>query len=381
MQRGPLIALAMVGVLMLCLCGGLLVWRPGRTGWEPEGMVRVPEGVEPVRVQVGQLQICGLAGKELDDETRQALAEGRLAGVVLTERNVQDKSQVRMLCRAIHLAVPEGDPAPIVCANQEGGEVSPLQGLGIPNWGAARYLVRSGETSIQAYAKEVGDFMNGLLLNVNLAPVLDVRTNPENAFIGSRSFSDDSEVVTRFGKAMIRGLGEGKVAAVGKHFPGAGGCASNPRNGRVTDSTSAEDLRRHHLRPFAEAWADGGLGAVVAAHVVYANLDAERPASRSGKVLGELLRDELGFDGVILTDDVTMKGFADEGMTVSQACVESLAAGSDLLLDPRPWPEASAVQHDVRQAAARGDLDQDELAESIERVRAWRTTLYDVTAR
>jgi len=380
-QRGPLLAAVLIGALMILLCGGLLLWRPGRVGWEAEGLVKVPEGVEPVRVQVGQLQICGLAGKELDEETRKALQDGRIAGIVLTERNVQDKSQVRTLCREIHLAVPAGDPPPILCVSQEGGEVSCLQGLGIPNWGPARYLVRSGEQSIQAYAQEVGQFMNGLFLNVNLAPVLDVRTNPDNAFIGSRSFSDDAEVVSRFGRAFVRGLADAKVAAVVKHFPGEGSCGSNPRRGRVTDDTTTAELRSVHLKPFTDAWADGSVDAVMVAHVVYTSLDPQRTASRSPAVLTDLLRDELGFDGVIMPDDVTATGFPDEGMSVSQACIEALSAGADLLFDPRPYADAAAVQHDLRQAAAHGELSQDALAESVERVRAWRTTLYDIAAR
>lgn len=373
--RGPWVALLVSAAVLACLCLGSLLWRPPSVGWKGRGSL-APEGVEPVRVSLGQLYVSGISGTDLDEETKDALVRGQLAGVVLTSRNIVDKDQVRRLCRTIAQAVPEGDPPPILCVEQEGGDVSRLSGLGVPDWGGAKYLKRHGADGIRGYATQMGQFLSGLYLNANLAPVLDVRVDPRNPLTETRSFGADPAEVAKLAGAFADGLRGAKVKPVGKYFPGRGAATRSGDSARYTVSADAEALKQTHIAPFTELM-KSGLDAVMVPHITYTAWDKSHPASRSAKVVTDLLRGQLGFQGVVWSEDISGKAFVDGETTIEDGAVEVLAAGVDIILDTRPWASASQTQIGLRRAAATGKLDQERLAAAVERVRAWRATLTD----
>lgn len=316
-----------------------------------------------LRANVGELVIAGLSGASLDDATREALSLRQIAGVYLTRRNVRDKRQLRRLCTSVYEAVPPGDPPPIVCVEQMGGDYSPLSALGVPDWGSPRYLTRHGPEVVEGYALKVGEFLWGLRINANLAPPVSV--DPASRRGGStRCLGSDPDNVARIAAAWVRGLRTGGVEPVTVDLLGGGAPA-------VAD---VADLQSVHLRPF-QACLEHGVQAVVIAPAVAPALDPEMPASRSQKTR-ELLEGHLGFRGVTIAREPVPGLGSDSGDAHAQAIIEGLRACS-MVLDPRPAAEVARTLVLVRKAALAGELSQDALQISVNRVREWRLTLPD----
>lgn len=273
-----------------------------------------------------RLLTLGFAGKAPDAETRRLLAAG-IGGVVLFSRNVETPAQVAALTRELKRLAPE--PL-LVAVDQEGGSVARLR-EGFTRLPPFRVL---GDTGDPLLARELGRVVGTELCAVGIdwdfAPVLDVDTNPDNPVIGSRSLARDPERVAELGTAFARGLLDAGVAPCGKHFPGHGDTLTDSHLELPRLTHDLERLERVELVPFRRA-IEAGLPAVMTAHVLFEALDRERPASMSRAVVSELLRGRLGFEGVIVTDDLEMKAVA-KHYAIEDIAVECLAAGVDVQL-------------------------------------------------
>jgi beta-N-acetylhexosaminidase len=203
------------------------------------------------------------------------------------------------------------------------------------------------------------------------APVLDINTNPANPEVGTRAFGDTAELVLRHARAAFRGLTGAGVTATGKHFPGRGASAADAHHGLPTVEASAAELRQVHLAPFRQLIADG-LRVMMVAHSLYPALGiTDRPASASPRALQEILRGELGFTGVIETDNMMMGGIL-QTWDVRQAAVEVLAAGCDLVLLRDELPTRHQVLDAVRDAVRSGALPEARLLDAVRRVLGMR---------
>jgi beta-N-acetylhexosaminidase len=209
--------------------------------------------------------------------------------------------------------------------------VARLRGAPFTTLPSMRAIGLAGESDV---ARRVGALLayevRALGFDVDFAPVLDVDTNPLNPVIGDRSFHRDAQQVARLGVALAQGLEAGGVASCGKHFPGHGDSSQDSHLDLPRLPHSLSRLREVELVPFA-AYAQAGLASLMTAHVVFEALDATLPATMSPKVLRGLVRDELKFDGVIVSDDLEMKAVA-EHFSIERAVVEGLRAGVDLFL-------------------------------------------------
>ena len=213
----------------------------------------------------------------------------------------------------------------------------------------------------------LGESLRTLGFDQNYAPVVDVDTHPGNPVIGDRSFSGDPEVVGRLATAFLQGMQAAGIAGCAKHFPGHGDTDSDSHLTLPTCHHDLERLRATELPPFFET-VRGGVDAVMTAHVVYTELDPDRPATLSERVLG-LLRDELGFNGVIVSDDLEMAAIAAH-REIESATVEAIAAGCDQVLICRR-PERLARAFDaLRDAVSDGRLDVEAVRIKAARVRA-----------
>lgn len=276
----------------------------------------------------GQLLHAGFEGLEAPADLLAMIRRGEVGGAILFARNVDTPAQVRELVARLHEAAPADHPL-LVSIDQEGGRVQRLRAPWT-EWPPMRVLgerddpERTRELG-EALARELGD----LGIDLDFAPVVDVDTNPDNPVIGDRSFARTPEAVGRHASALIAGLqGEG-VAACAKHFPGHGdtGVDSHLELPRVDHSL--ERLREVELPPFAAA-AEAGVASVMTAHVIVSALDAERPATLSPTALS-LLRNEIGYDGVVFSDDLDMKAIADH-FTPGEATRQAIEAGCDAVL-------------------------------------------------
>lgn len=258
--------------------------------------------------QPGQLLYLGFEGLSLPKPVERWIATGRVGGVILFARNLRDPHQVRRLVREIRLAGPEGAPVQ-VAIDQEGGRVQrlrkpwtewpPMRVLG------TRHELEATAAVAQAIARELVDLGIGL----DFAPVVDVDTNPDNPIIGDRSFARDADRVAAHGRAFIEALQAAGVAACAKHFPGHGDTLLDSHLALPRLNHALERLREIELPPFRAAVA-AGVASIMTAHVVFEALDDRRPATLSPEVMS-LLRDELGYDGLVFSDDFEMRAVAD----------------------------------------------------------------------
>ncbi len=278
-------------------------------------------------ILAGQLICGGFAGPTLSTRFRAALARSERGGAVLFKRNIESPESVLELNRAIALAAPEDMP-PLIAVDQEGGRVARLKAplLVVP---PMRVLAqRKDPALLRRVAKAQGEELSALGFTMNAAPVLDVDTNPDNPVIGDRSFSREPEEAARLALAFADGLADATMLTCGKHYPGHGDTDKDSHLTLPTVSHSKERLMSVELLPFRRAAAHG-LDAIMTAHVVYPALDAGVPATQSHVICTELLRGELGFRGVVISDDLEMNAISQD---TENTAVSAIAAGCDLLL-------------------------------------------------
>jgi len=284
---------------------------------------------EKLRRLASRLLLCGFDGKSAPPSLTRLLGQGA-AGAILFSRNVESPEQVAELCNEIHGLGAPGDSAPLCCVDQEGGRVARLKAP-FTEWPPMRSIGCAGSSRLaEAVGEAIAAELRAVGIDLDFAPVLDVDTNPRSPVIGDRAFSSAAAAVAELGAALIRGLGRGGVIACGKHFPGHGDAAADSHRELPTVALPAERLREVELLPFCRAIAEG-VPALMTAHVVYPALDAAAPATLSRRILGDLLRRELGFGGAIVSDDLEMQALAGLGGFGAVAC-RAVEAGADLLL-------------------------------------------------
>ncbi|MBI4955877.1 MAG: beta-N-acetylhexosaminidase [Myxococcales bacterium] len=277
----------------------------------------------------GQLIVGGFEGTELPESFRRALAAGQRGGAILFRRNLKDVSQVQALCRSIAAAAPKTLP-PFIGVDQEGGRVVrlPEPCLALP---PMRVFGRIDDPAFTYRAAAVlGSELAALGFNLDFAPVLDVDSNPDNPIIGDRSFGSEVSVVTRHALSFIDGLQSQRVLACGKHYPGHGDTAQDSHVALPRVERELASLRATELLPF-QAACGAGVASLMTAHVVYPALAPDVPATFSSAICTELLRGELGFQGVLFSDDLEM-GAVTVRYGIEEAAVAAIAAGCDALL-------------------------------------------------
>jgi beta-N-acetylhexosaminidase len=275
---------------------------------------------------IGQLALVGFDGFSLPPEIRSLAREFDLGGVVLFRRNVESPEQVasvaweaRQLARDLPLWVG---------VDQEGGRVARVHSP-LTEWPPAITLGRAGRDDLaERFARALAVELATLGFSIDFAPVLDVLTNPKNPVIGDRAIAEDAQVAARLGAIIVRELQSGGLAACGKHFPGHGEAGVDSHHELPVLDLSPERIREVELAPFREA-IDAGVTGIMTGHLLVPALDEQRPATVSPAIINGLLREELGFRGVVFTDDLDMKGIVGPSTTRAQAFVAAIAAGCD----------------------------------------------------
>ncbi len=254
--------------------------------------------------------------------------EGRVGGVVLFARNLRDPVQVRELTASLHALAPREAPL-VIAMDQEGGRVQRLREPWTA-WPSMRRLALAADlASTRAVARAIAVELRDVGVGLNFAPCVDVDASPDHAIIGDRSFSMDAAAVSAQASAYIDAMQHEQVACCAKHFPGHGGTTIDSHSELPRLRQSLEALRRTALPPFRAA-AKSGVAAMMTAHIVFERVDARRPATLSRAVL-ELLRHEVGFEGVVFTDDLEMRAVVDHD-TPAGLTLGSLKAGADAVL-------------------------------------------------
>lgn len=297
------------------------------------------------------------------DGTKEALNQYAVGGLVYFAKNIQTQEQlIEMLSNTkmyskypIFLAVDE-----------EGGEVSRVAdaGIGVENVGKMADIGAGGDTQ-KAYdaGKAIGTYLSGFGFNMDFAPVADVLTNAENTTIGSRSFGSDAAVVASMVPSMVNGLEETGVSSCLKHFPGLGDTTVDTHDAMATTERTLEQFQAEEFTAF-QAGIDAGADFVMVSHVSAPALAGDNtPASISKEVVG-ILRNDLGFEGIIITDALNMKAIT-EYYTSDEAAIKAIQAGADMILMPEDF---EAAYNGVLQAVQEGTISEERINESLKRI-------------
>ena len=335
----------------------------GQGGGQDEEGTSVAVEDMSVRDMVGQMFVVSVGGTEPDYYVEKMVRERNIGGVILFGYNMESEEQVRSLTASLQQLSMRTEPAvPLfVAVDQEGGDIASAPWV-TPRPAAAEVGGRGDPAEARAVAEGIGDELLRAGVNTNFAPVVDTGFG---AAIGNRSYGEDPELVSRMGAASVEGFERAGIVSAAKHFPNHGPAVADSHEALPVVDHDMETLQSYDLPPFRAA-VEAGVPMMMAGHLLYPAVDAERPASLSPKWMG-ILREELGFDGVVVTDDLAMAG-ASGGGTPERAAVEAVGAGADLLVVSSP-PQQQADAYDAVVAAVEsGEIPEERVQASVRRL-------------
>lgn len=294
------------------------------------------------------------------DATRQALENYPVGGIVYFAKNLESQDQVKEM---IDNSQKYSSIGLFVATDEEGGVVNRLMDtVGTTYLGSMYYYKDDGDETAYENAYTIANDMSALGFNLDFAPVADVWSNPDNTVIGERAYSDDYAQAAELVGNAVKGFNDGGVMCTLKHFPGHGDTAEDSHYSSAYVHRTKEEIMADEMQPFRSG-IEAGAEFVMVGHLIVPDID-EVPATLSYKIATGILRDELKFEGVAITDSFEMESIADN-YSVDDAVVMSVKAGMDMILQPKDM--ASAV-NSIEQAVADGELSEDRIDESVRRI-------------
>ncbi len=303
------------------------------------------------------------------DGTREALAEHPVGGLIYFAQNLKDPDQTRTMLENTQEYASARSGFPIfLSVDEEGGQVARVgsnPSFGVPEIGNMSEVGAGGDTQ-EAYetGSTIGAYLKDLGFNMDAAPDADVLTNPANEVVKYRSFGSDPELVSRMAAAELKGLNDQGIIGMYKHFPGHGGTTADSHEGYVYVEENLEELKSGALVPFQDG-ADNGLRVIMVSHIACPEVTGDNtPATLSRQLVTDLLREDMGFDGLVITDALNM-GAITEQYSSGEAAVAALNAGVDMLLMPADF---QAAYDGVMAALENGELTEERIDESVRRI-------------
>lgn len=316
------------------------------------------------REKIGQLFTIGFLGTSVTPELASFVKEYKPGGAILFSRNVESVEQIVELTNDLQRCSPKSPL--LISIDQEGGRVSRLP-RGFTIFPPCELLGRCNSSELAyAAAATVAKELKAVGINMNMAPVLDVNSNPDNPVIGDRAFGSTPDVVSELGLITVAGLQDHKVVACGKHFPGHGDTNADSHKELPVVEAPRERLDAIELPPFRRA-AAAGVAAMMTAHVLYKALDDRLPATLSPAIITNLLREEMRYDGMVLTDDLEMHAIVDH-YGPGDAAVRAIEAGCDALLICKDRDREIAAFEAVEKAVSSGGIATERLDQSVARI-------------
>ena len=351
--------------------------REKREGGQAESTIGGAPEVEgmDVREMVGQMFVVSVGGTEPDYYIEKMVRERNVGGVILFGYNMESERQVESLTTSLQDLSMRTEPAVplLVAVDQEGGDVASAPWVARQP-AAARVGRRGDPEEAGAIAEEIGTDLARAGVNTNFAPVVDTGFG---AAIGNRSYGEDPGLVAEMGAASVGGFEAAGVVSAAKHFPNHGPAASDSHEDLPVVDHDGETLRSYDLPPFRAA-VGAGVPMVMMGHLLYPAIDPERPASLSPAAY-RMLREDLGFEGVAVTDDLAMAG-ASGGGPPSRAAVEAVKAGADMLVISSPAQQQADAYDAVVAAVESGEIPEGRVREAVGRVLEVKDR-YDLTPR
>lgn len=316
------------------------------------------------RDKIGQLFMVGFDGTAVSADLAAFIKEYKPGGVILFSRNLESAEQIIELTNDLQRCSPHSPL--LISIDQEGGRVSRLP-KGFTIFPPCDVLGRCNSSELAyAAAATIAKELKAVGINMNMSPVLDVNSNPANPVIGDRAFGTTPGSVCELGLATVGGLQDNRVVACGKHFPGHGDTNADSHKELPVVTAPRERLERIEFPPFRHAAAHG-VATMMTAHVLYRALDDQRPATLSPTIIAKFLREELDYNGVVLTDDLEMHAIIDH-YGIEEATVQSILAGCDMPLICKDRNREVAAITALDKAVADGTITVERLEQSLARV-------------
>lgn len=306
---------------------------------------------------------------EAGDVTREAIDKYPVGGIIYFTQNLQDPGQVRRMTENVQKFSQERTGLPMLLSvDEEGGTVTRFGGNSSFDYDSSadmKAIGASGDPQ-QAYAlgEKIGSFLKSLGFNMDNAPDADVLTNPANTVVRDRSFGTDSGVVSEMALAELRGLEDQGVKGLLKHFPGHGATAADTHEGYAYTDATLEEMKADELVPFADG-IEAGADIIMVGHISCPQVTGnEEPASLSGKMITGVLREDMGFEGIVITDAMNMGAVA-QNYSPAEAAVKAVLAGVDIILMPEDFQQAYAG---IIDAVESGEITQERIDASVSRI-------------
>lgn len=316
--------------------------------------------------KIGQLVMVGIDGYTNDNNSQELIEKYHVGGFVLLKQNVKDLEQMLNLINSLKETNAANKIPLFLSVDEEGGRISrmPEDFVKLPSNGKIGE-VNDSKLSYQV-GRILGEELKSVGLNMNFAPVLDINSNPKNPVIGDRAFGETPDLVSKLGIQTMKGIKSQNIIAVVKHFPGHGDTSIDSHVGLPIVNANLERLESFELQPFSSA-IENQADAIMIAHILLPKIDSNNPASFSKAIITDLLREEMNFNGVIITDDLTM-GAVVNNYDIGDAAVESLKAGSDIVLVCHDYEKEVGVIKAIKKAAEKGILSEERIDESVYRI-------------
>lgn len=330
-----------------------------------------------LKEKIGQLLIIGFPGEEYSESLDELIEEYSIGNIILFTRNIKNINQLHKLNETFHQKISEKTGImPFISIDQEGGMVTRIMDE-VTFFPGAMTIGATNTNNAYKSGKLMGEELATLGINFNLAPSLDVNNNPYNPVIGVRSFSDNADKVARFGIEYIKGLQEEGIIATAKHFPGHGDTDLDSHKSLPTINHDKIRLEEVELYPFKKA-INAGVDAIMSAHVFFPSYEQNQlPATLSHNVLTKLLKDEMGFKGLVVSDCMEMKAI-DDNFTTPIGSLKGLLAGLDMVLVSHTKEKQIETFNLIYKAVKSGEFPMELLNEKIEKILRYKEKSYKV---
>ena len=316
--------------------------------------------------KIGQLVISGVNSTSIDSTIENLIKKRYISGVILFNRNISNAHQLLDLTNSLK-NINKSNTIPLfISVDEEGGIVSrlPKEFVKLPK---NNYIGKINNSNFSYnVGKSIGKELSALGYNMDFAPVIDINSNPKNPVIGSRAFGNNKEIVTKLGIKTMEGIQSENIISVIKHFPGHGDTSVDSHIGLPIVNNDLTRLNKLELFPFKSAIKNGA-DVVMVSHILLPKIDSKYPASLSNKITTDLLRKELNFKGVIITDDMTM-GAITENYDIGNAAVKALLARSDIILVCHDYNNVTTVLESLKTAIKNDTISEQRINQSLYRI-------------
>lgn len=319
-----------------------------------------------IEEKVGQMVIVGVEGNTFNSDIGKMINDYHIGGFIFMGKSVKNTSQLLKLVNDIKTANANNKIPLFLSLDQEGGKVDrmPEEFKRYPS-NMAIGKINNRELSYNignTLAYEISSFG----FNMDFAPVLDINSNPKNPVIGDRSFGTSSQLVSSLGVETMKGIQRGNVISVVKHFPGHGDTSVDSHVGLPKVNKDLKQLESFELIPFKEA-VKNNVDGIMIGHILLPKIDSKYPASLSSVVINDILREQLDFKGIVITDDMTM-GAISKNYNIGDAAVRSINAGSDIILIAHDYNKGIEAVTSIIRAVNSGNIKMDRIDESLYRI-------------